>query len=222
MPTLADQLGNFVDTINQGPDALDPNLFTGPQDRIILGLKAHANTISHARLIALEETFPMLRNMVGDDVFNALSRAYTETEAGRASDSNMIGAGFFEFLDTRSLDAAATDLAQIEWAWLTCYNAAEAEILETASLATLDEEAMLALPVRRHPAAQMVTLNAPLSAELSELGDTSDTAAILITRPQSEVRLHPVDALTAMIFKSVDNFAQMSNLLTIALETWGQ
>jgi len=159
--------------------------------------------------------------MLGDDVFNALSRAYTETEAGRASDSNRIGVGFLEFLDTRNLDAAATDLAQIEWAWLTCYNAAEAEILETASLATLDEEAMLALPVRRHPAAQMVTLNAPLSAELGELGDTSDAAAILITRPQNEVRLLPVDKLTAGIFKSVGNFAQMSNLLTIALEHGG-
>ena len=41
---------NFIDTINNGPDVLDPALFAGPLDRVLIGLKTHANTISHARL----------------------------------------------------------------------------------------------------------------------------------------------------------------------------
>ena len=47
----------FIDTINNGPDVLDPALFAGPLDRVLIGLKTHANTISHARLTALEATF---------------------------------------------------------------------------------------------------------------------------------------------------------------------
>jgi hypothetical protein len=47
MPSLL-KPSTFVATINDGPGALDTTLFIGSPERIILGLKAHANTISHA------------------------------------------------------------------------------------------------------------------------------------------------------------------------------
>ena len=58
---------NFIATINHGPAALDHTLFDGPLERVLLGLKAHANTISHARLVALEESFPLTRQALGDE-----------------------------------------------------------------------------------------------------------------------------------------------------------
>ena len=68
MLSLKAAQANFIATINDGPDALDHSLFDGPIDRVMLGLKAHANTISHARLVALEETFPLTRQALGRKV----------------------------------------------------------------------------------------------------------------------------------------------------------
>ena len=61
MSSLDRAQANFIATINDGPDALDPELFSGPIDRVLLGLKAHANTISHARLVALKRLSPYAR-----------------------------------------------------------------------------------------------------------------------------------------------------------------
>jgi hypothetical protein len=221
MPLLSEQLGNFVDTINQGPAALDPALFAGLADRVMLGLKAHANTISHARLVALEESFPITRKALGDDIFNALSRSYSETGMARASDANRIGAAFPDFLERHVGDQSALDLARTEWAWLECYHAAEAEALELAFLGTLDEAALLALPISRHPAARLVKISAPLSSQLEDLGDSTDTAAILVTRPGAEVRLLLLGQLDTDIFGAIHATSTIGNLLTLILEQGG-
>jgi hypothetical protein len=218
MPMLNEQLGSFVDTINNGPGALNPDLFAGPIDRVLLGLKAHANTISHARLVALEETFPMARADMGEENFNQLSRQFAETETCRASDINSIGARFLDYLAKVDLPHAILDLAHIEWAWLESYNAADADILDIAVLARQDEAAMLELPITRHPAALMVTLHAPLSKQLSELGDATDATAILITRPDAQVLLQPIGAKTAALFAATQIRSNMGNLLSLSLE----
>lgn len=222
MPRLNKQQNNFIDTINKGPATLDPALFSGPADRVLLGLKAHANTISHARLVALEETFPMTRNMLGDDMFNGLSRSFTETEAGRASDANNIGADFPDFLIQRDVNQSAVDLSKIEWAWLESYNAAEAQPMELSLLGTLDEASLLTLPISLHPAARMIRMSAPLSDELSELGDSSGKAAILISRPEAEVILLPIGELDALIFDALVEQCEISNLLELILEQGGE
>jgi hypothetical protein len=222
MPLLAEQLDNVVDTINQGPAALNPALFSGPIDRVLLGLKAHANTISHARLVALEESFPLTRNQLGDDSFNALSRSYIETEMARAGDANRIGAAFPDFLERHIDDQSALDLARTEWAWLESYHAAEAPPLELAFLGTLDEASLLALPISRHPAARLIELNAPLSPQLEELGDSADAAAILVTRPGAEVRLLLLSQLDADVFGAIDAHSTVGNLLALILEQGGE
>ncbi len=222
MPVLTEQLANVVDTINQGPAALNPALFSGPADRVLLGLKAHANTISHARLVALEESFPLTRNRLGDEMFNALSRNYTETEMARASDANRIGAAFADFLDSRLQDQSAPDLARTEWAWLESYHAAEAQPLDLIFLGKLDEAALLALPISRHPAARLVKLRAPLSSQLDELGDNADASAILVTRPSAEVRLLLLGPLAANIFAALDSNSTIGNLLAHILEQGGE
>jgi hypothetical protein len=218
VPTLADAQAIFIDTINNGPAALDPDLFAGPIDRVFLGLKAHANTISHARLVALEETFPMTRCALGEGRFNDLCRNYCETSSARASDANIIGANFTDFLRHHIDDFQVIDLASIEWEWLSAYNAPDVGALDLAMLGALDENAMLALPISLHPAARIIHLNMALSPQLSELDDDDSTAAILITRPEAEVRMMPINAIIATVFDAAKYDTDMCNLLSIALE----
>jgi Putative DNA-binding domain len=216
--SLTHAQNNFIDTINNGPDKLDPTLFAGPPDRILLGLKAHANTISHARIVALEETFPLTRQQLGDVAFNALAREFVEAAAARACDANRIGLGFPHCLS----DPAMRDLAQIEWAWLESYNAAEAAPMTMGELAALDEAALLAFPVASHPSARIVEIFAPIAAALQELVE-QQPVAILCVRPDAEVRLVPLDAVQFAVFAaSVQKSATLGNLLAVALEQAGE
>jgi hypothetical protein len=210
---------NVIATINQGPSALDPTLFDGPLERVLLGLKAHANTINHARLIALEESFPLTRKALGDDAFNRLSREFVENAEARACDNNAIGRPFPGFLRKSGAGPAICDLAAIEWAWLESYHAADAEALGLADIAGLDEARLLALPICAHPAARRTLLSAPLSDQLADLAALiHNPAAVLSVRPEAEVRLVPLDTATSSLFAEVKKTTTIGNLLALTAE----
>jgi hypothetical protein len=217
MPTLETAQANFIATINQGPDALDPALFAGPAERVLLGLKAHANTINHARLVALEDSFPLTRKAMGDAAFNALSREFVETPQARQCDLNDIGRCFSGFLRIACAEIATCDLAAVEWAWLEVYHAAEATPLALGDIATLGEADLLALPVCLHPAARLVPLTAPLAEPIAHLAE-DEAAAILIIRPEAEVRLLAIDAITILTAEKCTHPTTIGNLLTLASE----
>lgn len=214
MPSLSDAQGNFIETINDGPDRLDPTLFAGPPDRVLLGLKAHANTISHARIVALEETFPLTRRHLGEAAFNLAARDFGETATARASDANRIGLGFPHTLS----DPCASELAQIEWAWLESYHAAEAVAITLGDLGTLDEATLLALRVAMHPAARLVFVTQPIAAALAELAG-QQPSAILAVRPNADVRLIPLTKIETAVFRAAgEKHSTLGNLLSAAIE----
>ena len=208
---------NFIATINDGPDALDPALFDGPIDRIMLGLKAHANTISHTRLVALEETFPLTRQALGDEQFNQLSRSYVDTLEARACDTNSIGKPFPDFLETLRLNLPIVELARIESAWLESYHAAEATPLALDDLTTLSEAALLKLRVGWHPATRLVPTSGALPDLLPELC-SENAKAILIVRPDADVRLLALNAVTLQIAALAKKTTTIGNLLDFASE----
>lgn len=222
MLSLPEAQRNFVNTINNGPDSLHPELFAGPQDRVLLGLKAHANTISHARLVALEETFPLVRQEMGEAAFNEVSRDYAETDAVRTSDNNKLGQGFAAFLEGQNVGGAIIELAAIEWAWLESYHAAEAIALAAADLGQLDETALLTMPVTLHPSARIVPITMPLASTLDELA-AQQPNSILTVRPDAEVRLIPLDILqSALIAMAGQENCTLGNLLAYSLEQAGE
>jgi hypothetical protein len=213
----ADQ-ANVIRTINDGPDALDPALFAGPPARILLGLKTHANTISHARLVALEETFPLARQHLGEAEFNRLSRDFVETAVAQASDSNGVGAAFPDHLAELRTDPSAVELARIEWAWLQSYHAAEDDAIGLSGIAGMREEALLDFAVQWHSATALVHTTAAISSQLPELADAD---AILVIRPEAEVRLLALDAATATVALACKKSTTIGNLLALAAEQPG-
>jgi hypothetical protein len=222
MLSLPDSQANFIATLNDGPDWLDPALFSGPKDRILLGLKAHANTISHARLVALEETFPLTRQQMGEAAFNQLSREYAETTYARAMDSNRIGQNLIPFLREFAVHAATVQLAAIEWAWLESYHAADAIALTAADLGGLEEAALLAMPVGVHPSARVIELIAPLSSVLAELAE-QHPHSVLAVRPDAEVRLVALDGnQSALLARAAKESCTIGNLLELAFEVAGE
>lgn len=224
MGDLHDDQTRFIKVLQQGPAAFPEGLFADPPERALLALKAHANTISHARLVALEETYPRTREHMGDAEFNALSRTFIERAVVRARKLMGLGEGFADYLADQGHDGAAVDLARIEWAWLQSYHAAEAVALQLADLAGLDEPGLLDLGLALHPSARLVETQGSVGRLMPELGDSAAAHMrhLLITRPEHEVLLHPLAALPADLLSQVRFPALMGNLLAQAVERAGE
>jgi hypothetical protein len=221
MARLSGDQAQFMAVLQQGPAAYPQGLFTGEADRALLGLKAHANTISHARLIAIEHTFPGTLQHMGKAEFNALSREYIELPDVRTAKLMRIGEGFAAFLSSSGCDAGLIDLARVEWAWLESYHAAEGRALGLADLAGYDEAALLDMPVVLHPATRLVAVSGMTSEMLADLGlpEGASGSAVLVTRPDAEVRFTLLGDAQAALAGVAENSGSMRNLLTAALET---
>ncbi|WP_288990469.1 DNA-binding domain-containing protein [uncultured Sphingopyxis sp.] len=201
--------------INGGPDHLPDWLFAGDPAQVLCGLRVHANTISHARLVALEETFPLCRDLLGAEAFNRLSRRYAETDGARRRALVGIGADFPDWLNGKA-PPRAQDLARIEWAWLESYHAADAPALTLAELAGQSQAALLSLPVRRHPAAHIVSLSSDAAAALDPA--LAATRIVLLARPDAEVRAHALAPADAAALALADDFVPLRNLIGLLAE----
>jgi len=212
---------SMMDAIDRGPDFIAEAAFAGGRPAAMRGLCVHANTISHARLVALEESFPRGMEQLGHERFNALCRQFLETGSASAEPLGTIGRDLPSFLaDEGERDAAAT--AQFEWAWLESYHAAEAVPLVLADLAGLAEDRLLATTVSLHPAARLVPPNAN-SRLIEEVPTLAYAAGILITRPHADVLISPADAAMIRYFRLLEeNFQPVCNLLASAHEHDGE
>ncbi len=189
MIALHDTLSSVWRTIIGGPDALEGAVYKGPPERTLLGLKAHANTVSHARLVALEETFPLTRDAFGAAKFNALSRTYVDGGKGCAVPLAQIGATFPSAMTRADVDKDLVLLAHYEWAWLGAFHAAEAAPMTLMDVDASKADKIMSQKVERHPAARMVA-NSPIIPG-NHPGDM-----LLITRPEESVLvcgLNPVE-----------------------------
>lgn len=187
-------------TLAHGPAHLQPALFAGPVDRLLLGLKAHANTISHARLVALEDTFPHSREALGHESFHMLSRAYLDMPGITARSLAAIGHAYPGFMASRGIPCGVVNLARAEWAWLSSWRAAEAIAFDLAQIAGLAEADLLARPVGAHPAAHLLSLSEPAGAMFAPLGNVCGARILLFTRPEEAVLVSPIDAATRAMF----------------------
>lgn len=200
-----------------GPAHVPWDAFAADQDAIVRAMKIHANTVSHARLVAVEDSYPRTRAHIGDEAFNLLSRRYLDGGRAAGLRHGQIGAAFPEFLGQAAGLAALATLAAAERAWLAAYHAAEATPLRLADLATLTPAAMMHIMVARHPAAAIVHL-APRFAPFLDPELSSDARHVLITRPAADVQILAVDAATAALLPSRADVTELGAMLEQAGE----
>ncbi|QJB69560.1 DNA-binding domain-containing protein [Parasphingorhabdus halotolerans] len=217
MPSLAESQSRFIACLQKGPAHFPDGMFTETKDRALLGLKAHANTVSHARLVALENAYPKLHEHMGHEQFHAISRDYIDQPHILTCDMNTIAADFADFLSAQGAGGTEIDLAHIEWAWLQSYHSQESVPLALSDIASLTEDELLSLPINAHPAMCLIRLSGPLSSQLSELG-TEAPFALMVVRPEAQVLFHPLTAVEHSIAQKITNISNMGNLLANAIE----
>jgi len=224
MPALDHVQSAMMQALDHGPDHLPAGLFAGSAAQILSGMKVHANTISHARLVALEDTFPRTLALMGHDQFNEHSRLYLEHPGVTARILARIGEGFVAWLDScgeanSEWGRAAVDLARFEWHWLKAYHAGDAPPLRLADLAGIDTDTLMDIPVRAHPAASAGVFDSTVHTALrEEVPGIADAQAILLTRPDAEVLVSPASAAMCTIFGLAQKSATIGNLLASCSE----
>ncbi|MDE2623645.1 MAG: putative DNA-binding domain-containing protein [Betaproteobacteria bacterium] len=205
--------------LDLGPAHMPAGLFADTLERALLGMRVHANTVSHARLIALEDTFPRTRALLGHEKFNERSRQFLDWPGATTRPLAQIGQGFPAYLRSVGEPDATTELAVFEWAWLTTYHAAEAVALKLGDLAGLDETDLLGVVVARHPAANIGLVCDGLRALLGEeIPGLPESEALLLTRPDAEVYAHPATAAMWWTMARLEEPNSIGNLFASATE----
>jgi hypothetical protein len=177
-------------------------------------MMVHANTITHARLVALEDTFPRVLALLGHARFNEHSRLYLEQPGVTAKTLAGIGEAFPAWLTTCGEARTAVDLARFEWLWLQAYHAQEALPLRLAGLAGLDEGVLLDVALAAHPSASIETFERNVHEAIGkEVPGLADAATILIVRPDADVLVSPASAAMRGIFAELKDSQTIGNLL---------
>ena len=189
-----------------GPDHCPPDLFAGPINAIVRGLKAHANHISHARQVALEETYPRTRALIGAEAFQQLAEIYLIGGPELRQPLARIGLDFHKWMS-----GAARDLAAVEWAWLEAHGAVDAPAFDLAAIAGLSAESTAESVVSLHPATACVALARP--AEFAWDGSAIPAAAILVTRPRFDVFVSGIEPSTLVLLEQLDRPHLLGELL---------
>ena len=170
----------------------------------------HANNISHARHIALEQTYPRVLELIGLDRFHAVAEAFLESDGVACRCLDAVGHGFERFLD----DPTHRNLARAEWAWLESFHAAEGNPLALTELAAFEATALMCASFALHPATRWFALEYPgwVAWDNAMPGEGN---VILFTRPESEVLVRRVDESAADVLALLSTSPPVGDLLRV-------
>ena len=237
MNGLADQQRALQGAIVSGRDACTL-LRSLPEREPLLRVYQHAYT---ARLVgALRDNFGVLPQVMGDEAFDALALAYVAEHPSRHASIRWFGDKLPEFM--RASEAlvphpALVDLARMEWALRSAFDAANGGLLDPASLAAVAAEQWPRLTFVTLPSVQLLAMEwavEPLwramqsvdaeSAEEPELPEpVQHDHALLIWRQGLENRWRSIDSMQADLLRAAmagGNFAELCELA--AMQVGGQ
>ncbi len=187
---LRAQQAAFQAAVVLGCDALAPPLRVAAGRPPLLRVYQFAYT---ARLTAaLRDNFGLLPRVMGDEAFEALARAYIEAHPSRHPSIRWYGGQLVDFMMAREdlvPHPALADLARMEWALRTAFDASDAAPLTPAALAGVAAEDWPRLVFECHPGVQIVPLAwavEPVWQALKDLeADGVDAAEPALPEPQA-------------------------------------
>jgi hypothetical protein len=125
----------------------------------LLRIYRHAH---EARLTsALRDNFGVLPAVMGDAAFEALARGYIGAHPSRHPSIRWFGHRLAEFMDAHDehvAHPAFADLARMEWALRSAFDAADATPIGASALAALPAAQWPTLVVALHPSVELVAL----------------------------------------------------------------
>lgn len=207
------------------------------------GLEVYRHAYRARLVAALADNYTVLARALGDDAFDALARAYIAARPSRHPSIRWFGHELAAFMADRLSDpdddlvphASLVDFAAMDWALRGAFDAAEAPLLEMATLAALGPDDWAGLVLQLHPSAQRVRLGyaiEPAWRVLREWAPDSGTDQPELPEPQrhehmllawrqtGETRWRSLEPLEAALLQAVAEAAPFALLCErAAIET---
>jgi hypothetical protein len=159
---LHDLQRSFRSAVLSAGDGALAGRVAAPHGPIAARVDVYRTTVQTGLIDVLAAAFPVVQRIVGADYFAGLARAFVTAAPPRAPQLSAYGGGLAAFIagcaDDHRLPYLA-DVARLEWARGESYFAADAALLDPATLIAGDVgELHLAL----HPAARLVRADFPI------------------------------------------------------------
>ncbi len=175
--------------------------------------KAHRLALYRGNLTStwdktLAQAYPVVRQLVGEEFFGGLARAYGRAHASDSGDLNRFGARFAEFLAGFPHVAELPylpDMARLEWALHRAHYSADAAGVSAAEFAAVGPERIETARLRLHPACALLASEwAILPLWLAHQDGSSQTfpaqmradSYSLVARPQWKAQVLPLSRAT--------------------------
>lgn len=153
MRSGGDVIPNWYPSLSHGP--------LGPEDRLDIYAQMYC-----ARLLdALAEDFPRVAAVLGEARFRALGREYLRHSPSSHPSLRHLGARFPEFLLSQTetpVPQFAGDLARLEWARVTVFDAPDVEVLRLDDLQAIPADAWATIRFQVIPALAVLTCAWPV------------------------------------------------------------
>jgi hypothetical protein len=179
---------------------------------------------------ALGAAFPVIRQLLGDDFFAALTRAYGMAHPSDNADLNRFGATFAAFL--ASFEHVADhpylpDMARLEWLLHRAHYAPDGPALDAGALAALSPDEFEAARFAPHPACALFASEwavIPLwqahqeGSAIAFPPQLAAPGAAAIVRPRFKTELVPLTAASHAALQTLAGGATMGEALDAAFE----
>lgn len=198
----------FREALLRGPGYCPANLFEGSVPAIVRGLKVHANNISHARHVALEETYPRLVRAMGLEAFHEAAERFLAQSIVWSRGLGALGEGFERVLG----EPVHRDIARVEWMWLEAFHAADVEALTLEKLAALEPDKLLGARLSLHPATRWLELEHADEFEWDSAAECNGDVVVL-SRPGVDVSVRRLNPEPASLLPLISNSCPVEQLL---------
>ncbi|MFT3741714.1 MAG: DNA-binding domain-containing protein [Gammaproteobacteria bacterium] len=154
---------NFQAYVLEQEPTIEAAVVGDTQDFRLLRLDIYRDGYALRLLEALEQTYGVLRKLIGEEQFEAYGRAYIAQYPSHHFSIRMYSAHFSQFLQDQQVDAGWVDMARFEWAIGETLDAADAPHLTFAELSHVQPEAWASLTLSIHPSKQIQSFDYPVA-----------------------------------------------------------
>ncbi|MFG6431635.1 putative DNA-binding domain-containing protein [Roseateles sp. LYH14W] len=205
-----------------------------------LGLDVYRHAYRARLAEALADNYTVLARALGDEAFDALAQAYIAARPSRHPSIRWFGHELASFMAEASDDlvphACLIDFAAMDWALRGAFDAADAPLLDPATLAALDPDDWAGLVLQLHPSARRVRLGHAIEPAWRRLREWAPESGdnqpdlpepqphehlLLAWRQAGETRWRSLEPLEAALLQAVFEGAPFAMLCERAAEELG-
>lgn len=212
-------------------DGLKQYLSDGQED-LDARISVYRNNIFYSLSNALEDLYPVVHQLVGQEFFRALANRYVRMYPPAQAAMVYFGEEFPEFVEQDKACAELLylpDVAKFELARQRAYHAADVEPLTPEVMQEVGVDRLLQSCLRLHPSMQMLSSNwAVRSIWLAHKGDQPKFEDIdlfqgqhsILVRPAYEVLICSVDLAAMALFTEIAKGAALGIAIESTLEKY--